>query len=324
MEGVSSWTQTKGVPTQKTKRRAFSGLVCAFSSRSSLDYVRNCINRTLLAHCEESNSALNGSNAPSTTSLHGLPVVLLFAFDPSNLDDLPYLQQQGNRLADQWRCVFVGLEPSNRNIGHVTQDRRVAAQGPLTSPSLFTVEQLNRTLACLLTTAVERSLPHFGLINNAGDRSADQPTGGSTSRTQDGHWRPDASLTLCVMCGDDYAPELILGPLLSYQCTPPPGTGNVASVTSSSSSSQPTTSSRAYGRRSNEFEDFAGTMGGNDTATTMFYVETFSPGSGRKLKYEIDVAAYHTAFVQISEHRYSHGYILAYSAKRRASLAHLQ
>lgn len=89
------------------------------------------------------------------------------------------------------------------------------------------------------------------------------------------------------MCGDDFSPQLILNPMMD-QCESPRHQADNAGM----------------GRT--------------------VVIETFVPSAGRKVRFSVTTAAYHTALVWVADGNYYHGYILAYSTRRKASLYHLE
>lgn len=223
------------------------------------------------------------------SGLAGVPVVFLLACDPSHLEDLPYLQQQGARMAENFRCAFVGLEPST---SHLTADRRARSAG-----GFFTEDQIQRVLTWMVSstsTASTIAEPKNNIV-------ATSPLTGF-----------DVKLLICFMCGDDFSPELVLTPFLNYQRR------------STSASSPSNGNHHENGGESNSSNVFNGRQPfENDERRRTFVIETFLPTLSRKFTAEITVVAYHTGIVWLAEHVFHHGYILVYSAKRRASLANL-
>uniref|UniRef100_A0A914UW61 PG2 pseudoGTPase domain-containing protein n=1 Tax=Plectus sambesii TaxID=2011161 RepID=A0A914UW61_9BILA len=95
----------------------------------------------------------------------------------------------------------------------------------------------------------------------------------------------DLRIELCLMCGDQFPPQAVLGPLL------------------------------AEGRQQSV----------NVNRGPITTVDAFLPRLGRRARIEIRIDAYHTAFLTRPKPQQAFdGYILAYSARRRASLAHLK
>lgn len=292
-------------------------MICVFSSRSSLEFVRESFHKHLTSilrpHIGEDYSGR------LVSTLIGLPVIFLLACDPSYLDDLPYLQQQGARLADSLNCSFVGLEPST---SHLTADRRARQ-----SSGLFTEDQIQRVLKNLITTTTDSnpSAQTSGYVNSPPVyRSRRISSNLDTYETScvPNHTNYDVKLLICLMCGDDYSPELVLSPLLNYQsCSSANGKNPIeTSWNEAETPAHPNTTELNVNNLCNgrSFQNEAGL----DRKRT-FIIETFLPNLSRKIRAEITVTAYHTGFVWLAEHVYHHGYILVYSAKRRASLSSL-
>uniref|UniRef100_L7M6I5 Rho gtpase-activating protein n=1 Tax=Rhipicephalus pulchellus TaxID=72859 RepID=L7M6I5_RHIPC len=212
-----------GLPHNSFRTDLPHGCLCVYSSQQSLEYIRESLEKTLLANLEQDDRL----------PFHGLPLVIVYA-GPAD----PSLRQEGINRAKSLQCPFVdvgGLDP-------VRLEQALAAL----------VESIQRRAGRL---HIYQSLP--------------PPSDGGASR-------PDLRLLLCMLCGDPYAPEHVLAPLLAHP-------GSVA------------------------------------TGPHCLSLETFLGSSKRSV--QVRLASYHEASAY--RDHLLHGFVLVYSAQRRASLATL-
>lgn len=212
-----------GLPHNSFRTDLPHGCLCVYSSQQSLEYIRESLEKTLLANLEQDDRL----------PFHGLPLVIVYA-GPAD----PSLRQEGINRAKSLQCPFVdvgGLDP-------VRLEQALAAL----------VESIQRRAGRL---HIYQSLP--------------PPSEGGASR-------PDLRLLLCMLCGDPYAPEHVLAPLLAHP-------GSVA------------------------------------TGPHCLSLETFLGSSKRSV--QVRLASYHEASAY--RDHLLHGFVLVYSAQRRASLATL-
>ncbi|KAL1483186.1 hypothetical protein MTO96_033370 [Rhipicephalus appendiculatus] len=184
-----------GLPHNSFRTDLPHGCLCVYSSQQSLEYIRESLEKTLLANLEQDDRL----------PFHGLPLVIVYA-GPAD----PSLRQEGINRAKSLQCPFRGRR------GHCPP-----------------------------------------------------PSEGGASR-------PDLRLLLCMLCGDPYAPEHVLAPLLAHP-------GSVA------------------------------------TGPHCLSLETFLGSSKRSV--QVRLASYHEASAY--RDHLLHGFVLVYSAQRRASLATL-
>nr|XP_037287867.1 LOW QUALITY PROTEIN: rho GTPase-activating protein 190-like [Rhipicephalus microplus] len=212
-----------GLPHNSFRTDLPHGCLCVYSNQQSLEYIRESLEKTLLANLEQDDRL----------PFHGLPLVIVYA-GPAD----PSLRQEGINRAKSLQCPFVdvgGLDP-------VRLEQALAAL----------VESIQRRAGRL---HIYQSLP--------------PPSEGGASR-------PDLRLLLCMLCGDPYAPEHVLAPLLAHP-------GSVA------------------------------------TGPHCLSLETFLGSSKRSV--QVRLASYHEASAY--RDHLLHGFVLVYSAQRRASLATL-
>lgn len=131
------------------------GCLCVYASQPGLEYIRESLEKTLLANLEQEDRL----------PFHGLPLVMVFAGQGD------FLREEGINRAKSLQCPFVddggGLDPV----------------------------RLEQAL-CALVESIERLHIYQALPAVAGPR-------------------PDLRLMLCMLCGDPYAPEQVLAPLLA-------------------------------------------------------------------------------------------------------------
>ncbi|CAN8027829.1 unnamed protein product [Ixodes persulcatus] len=173
---------------------------------------------------------------------HGLPIVILFAADASiHQDELAFLREEGQNRAKSLQCPFVDVTCGGEGAPRLDPSRLSQALASL-------VESIQRRAGLL---QIYQSLPEQG-------------------------GRPDLRVLMCLLCGDPYSAEHVLGPLLAHQCC-------------------------------------------LATGPHCLTLETFLGASKRAV--QVRVASYHEASAY--RDHLLHGFVLVYSAQRRASLATL-
>ncbi|XP_077548931.1 rho GTPase-activating protein 190 isoform X4 [Haemaphysalis longicornis] len=135
------------------------GCLCVYASQPGLEYIRESLEKTLLANLEQEDRL----------PFHGLPLVMVFAGQGD------FLREEGINRAKSLQCPFVdvggGLDPV----------------------------RLEQAL-CALVESIERRAGRLHIYQAL--PAAAGP-------------RPDLRLMLCMLCGDPYAPEQVLAPLLA-------------------------------------------------------------------------------------------------------------
>ncbi|VDP01711.1 unnamed protein product [Soboliphyme baturini] len=285
-----------------------NGILCVFSSRETLVAVQNMLFHSgldIVNGTNDSEDDLLHSRGSGTSPLFfsGMPIVLLLVCDPTQLDDLPYLQQQGAMLATHLNILFIGLESSG-NASCFTQDRRARFGG------LLIEEQICQTISALISLSVEyrSSSSSPALLQPSGSRPLSDAL--SPLRRE-----PDCAVLVCLMCGDDYSVELVLSPLLNMQ------TESMSASLVTTSVGNDLLSSVAVAS-----QDLSSSIDHGDHRHVIrrtFRIDVFLPTAGRKLLCDLTVVAYHTAFHLCSEDVLFDACIMFYSSKRRASFAHL-
>ncbi|XP_077499589.1 rho GTPase-activating protein 190 isoform X3 [Amblyomma americanum] len=153
-----------GLPQHAFRTDLPHGCLCVYSSQQSLEYIRESLEKTLLANLEQDDRL----------PFHGLPLVMVYA-GPAD----PALRQEGINRAKSLQCPFVdvgGLDPA----------------------------RLEQALAALVESIQRRA----GRLHIYQSLPPPPPEGGTS--------RPDLRLLLCMLCGDPYAPEHVLAPLLAH------------------------------------------------------------------------------------------------------------
>lgn len=135
------------------------GCLCVYASQPGLEYIRESLEKTLLANLEQEDRL----------PFHGLPLVMVFAGQGD------FLREEGINRAKSLQCPFVDVG------GSLDPGRLEQALAAL-------VESIERRAGRL---HIYQALP-----------AAAGP-------------RPDLRLMLCMLCGDPYAPEQVLAPLLA-------------------------------------------------------------------------------------------------------------
>lgn len=116
---------------------------------------------------------------------HGLPIVILFAADASiNEKDLMFLREEGQNRAKSLQCPFIDVSSNDSSSDQQFDETNL-------SQALQSLMQSIQRRASLLQ--IYHTLP-------------EQPI------------NPDIRIIMCMLCGDPYTVEHVLGPLLSHQC----------------------------------------------------------------------------------------------------------
>ncbi|XP_023223685.1 rho GTPase-activating protein 190-like isoform X3 [Centruroides sculpturatus] len=116
---------------------------------------------------------------------HGLPIVILFAADASiNEKDLMFLREEGQNRAKSLQCPFIDVSSNDSSSDQQFDETNL-------SQALQSLMQSIQRRASLLQ--IYHTLP-------------EQPI------------NPDIRIIMCMLCGDPYTIEHVLGPLLSHQC----------------------------------------------------------------------------------------------------------
>ncbi|CAL1291980.1 unnamed protein product [Larinioides sclopetarius] len=122
---------------------------------------------------------------------HGLPIVILFAADNSiNEKDLIFLREEGQNRAKSLQCPFLDVSCPDD-----TADQRFDVASLVTALQSL-IESIQRRAGLL---QIYHTLPEQAI-------------------------NPDIRIIMCMLCGDPYSVDHVLGPLLSHQCcfvTPP-------------------------------------------------------------------------------------------------------
>ncbi|XP_013791934.2 rho GTPase-activating protein 190-like [Limulus polyphemus] len=116
---------------------------------------------------------------------HGLPIVILFAADSStNEKDLSFLCEEGQNRAKSLQCPFIDV--SNCDSG--TEQR-------------FDEPKLLKALHSLIES-IQRRADLLQIYHTLPEQAVN----------------PDIRIIMCMLCGDPYSVEHVLGPLLSHHC----------------------------------------------------------------------------------------------------------
>ncbi|XP_055930700.1 rho GTPase-activating protein 190-like isoform X8 [Argiope bruennichi] len=122
---------------------------------------------------------------------HGLPIVILFAADNSiNEKDLIFLREEGQNRAKSLQCPFLDVSCPDDSA-----DQRFDVASLVTALQSL-IESIQRRAGLL---QIYHTLPEQAI-------------------------NPDIRIIMCMLCGDPYSVDHVLGPLLSHQCcfvTPP-------------------------------------------------------------------------------------------------------
>ncbi|KFM58166.1 hypothetical protein X975_04418, partial [Stegodyphus mimosarum] len=116
---------------------------------------------------------------------HGLPIVILFAADNSiNEKDLIFLREEGQNRAKSLQCPFLDVSSPDDSSGQ-----------------RFDVASLVQALQSLIES-IQRRAGLLQIYHTLPEQAIN----------------PDIRIIMCMLCGDPYSVEHVLGPLLSHQC----------------------------------------------------------------------------------------------------------
>lgn len=157
------------------------GCFCVYSDSSSLEYIRDSLEKTLLSNLEQEDRL----------PFQGLPLVVVFASAPNLTEkELINLKEEGHNLAESLQCPFLD----------VSGDSEVSE-----NPAVNNVDKhFNSSL-------VEEALR--ALIESIRHRSGLLKIYKSAPSTAE----PDIRIIMCMLCGDPFSIENVLGPLLTHQ-----------------------------------------------------------------------------------------------------------
>ncbi|KRZ38257.1 Rho GTPase-activating protein [Trichinella pseudospiralis] len=276
-----------------------NGVIVPYSCKASFAVMRHFILHTLL------DINLLGSDTTTPNLSYRLPAVVVFAGDPAQLDDMPLLQQQGARFCEPLQVQFIGLQQ------HHHQQQQAQQQRDFTGCLGQNQERRSQLGSVLTGQQMYRCLS--SLVCVAGEQYPGRGSTASTSSTRSQGGQRMANFFVCMMCGDNYDPATVLNPLLySHNCcrldAPTRSQADCCSFSTSlwslclnGSGSRPVAEAGAVRVR----------------------VEAFLPNTSGRLLATATVGSYHQALQATLRRQFFDGYVLVYSAKRRASLAHL-
>ncbi len=168
-----------------TNRSFPSGCFCTFSNGPTFEYIRTSLEKTLLSNLEQEDRL----------PFQGLPLVIVFAADADvTREEVIHLQEEGRALADSLQCPFICKDEAD--LGD-----EVLFREPLVEDSLRALIESIRHRSGLL------SIYKSGPTSNPSSSSAAAGDGGE----------PDVRIVMCLLCGDPYSVENVLGPLLRHQ-----------------------------------------------------------------------------------------------------------
>ena len=169
-----------------------AGCFCTFSDDPTFEYIRTSLEQTLLSNLEQEDRL----------PFQGLPLVIVFAADLSvGREEAARLREEGRSLADSLQCPYIDFAAH----GH-------AGAGAASGEGLFKESLVEDALRALIESIRHRS----GLLNICNKNS-------NTVDTE-----PDIRIVMCLLCGDPYSVENVLGPLLRHQSSYLSGERSVA------------------------------------------------------------------------------------------------
>ena len=210
------------------------GCFCIFSDADSFEYVRDSLEKTLLANLEHEDRL----------PFQGLPIVIVMAAEPSlTEDDFERLKGEGLNLAENLQCPFIelSLSPSASSLSAVTASATDDGPAPVNSGSSnnertsppssdevsrsrshrFSSLLVSNALRALVTSIQQRagllSICMTSGIGSGSGLALDNNTlsmGGSMATGV----QPDIRIILAMLCADPFSVESVLGPLLTHQC----------------------------------------------------------------------------------------------------------
>ncbi|KRX78732.1 Rho GTPase-activating protein [Trichinella sp. T6] len=275
-----------------------NGVIVPYSCKASFAVMRHFILHTLL------DIDLLGSDTAAPNLSYRLPAVVVFAGDPAHLDDMPLLQQQGARFCEPLQVQFIGLQH------HHHQQQQQQQQRDFTG-CVGQNHECRRHLGGLLTgQQMYRCLS--SLVCVAGEQYPGRGSTASTSSTRSPGGQRMANFFVCMMCGDNYDPATVLNPLLySHNCC------RLEAPTRSQADCSFSTSLWSLCLNSSGSGPLA------EAGAVRVRVEAFLPNTSGRLLATATVGSYHQALQATLRRQFFDGYVLVYSTKRRASLAHL-
>ena len=174
-----------------------TGCFCTFSDGPTFEYIRTSLEQTLLSNLEQEDRL----------PFQGLPLVIVFAADLSvGREEAARLREEGRSLADSLQCPYIDFAAHGHAAGGAG-----AAPGP-GGEGLFKESLVEDALRALIESIRHRS----GLLNicNKNSNNVDM--------------EPDIRIVMCLLCGDPYSVENVLGPLLRHQSSYLSGERSVA------------------------------------------------------------------------------------------------
>ena len=208
------------------------GCFCIFSDAESFEYVRDSLEKTLLANLEHEDRL----------PFQGLPIVIVMAAEPSLTEsDFERLKGEGLNLAENLQCPFIelSLSPSASSSSAVmasaTEDgptastERTAAANSESPPSSdeighsrnhrFSPLLVSNALRALVTSIQQRAgLLSICLTSGIGSGSGLALDNNTLSLGSAAGVQPDIRIILAMLCADPFSVENVLGPLLTHQC----------------------------------------------------------------------------------------------------------
>lgn len=171
-----------------------AGCFCTFSDGPTFEYIRTSLEQTLLSNLEQEDRL----------PFQGLPLVIVFAADLSvGREEAARLREEGRSLADSLQCPYIDFAAHGHAAG------LGAASG---GRGLFKESLVEDALRALIESIRHRS----GLLNICNKNSNNVDT------------EPDIRIVMCLLCGDPYSVENVLGPLLRHQSSYLSGERSVA------------------------------------------------------------------------------------------------
>ncbi|KFD72711.1 hypothetical protein M514_01836 [Trichuris suis] len=289
-----------------------NGVIVAYSSRQSFSCGRDFIFHTLMDVDVLTSTGEGPMNGIPTGALRRLPVVMLYACDVAHINDVPYLQQQGCNFADALQVRFVGLRQAD-DFDYLVQQQQQqhGQQGSV----MLTAEQVYRTIFSIVHSACIQ-YPSAGSSNSCNCAQCQS----DSNRHQSGSV-VSGTVVICLMCGDDFEPDLVLNPLLTRlrthrldQCTLVDSVSD-QSIADSVTSSLWSLCLNGAGSRSNVV---------SKNVPVTFNVDVFLPVACNRFSISCSVTSYHCALALTLKEVLFDGYMFIYSPKRRSSLAHLE
>ena len=170
-----------------------TGCFCTFSDGPTFEYIRTSLEQTLLSNLEQEDRL----------PFQGLPLVIVFAADRSiGREEAARLREEGRALADSLQCPYIDFAAHGNAAGG----------GAASAEGLFRDSLVEDALRALIESIRHRS----GLLNICNKNSNNMDM------------EPDIRIVMCLLCGDPYSVENVLGPLLRHQSSYLSGERSVA------------------------------------------------------------------------------------------------